>query len=196
MAWCARCDGNYQITSRVDDDFWALPTSTKTHNLQSAYVGYEAAAVLGADISTVPRCSNCYSEIEFPTATSEKEYFDMKRTRLLGHWPYSKPVEPNLPDLGVKRFIVLYVLAIMIMAIAYPSVRSEFTRLIMMLVASAGTIELGYLIFKRYLGRKYRYSEVCKEYKREVKAWQSRLNKLQLMRFSEQSYQSLKSMSL
>ena len=72
-----------------------MPATTERYNSEGDYIGYEETYGVSVNTETLPRCSNCYSVLEFPNATSKKELFYAKRDKLLKIYRNRKPVYPG-----------------------------------------------------------------------------------------------------
>jgi hypothetical protein len=93
MAYCPNCNQVVSIVAETSESYEEVRVQTDryvTHKGMDHLIGHDEGFQPVATSYTVPRCSNCYSELEFPSATSAEMYnaiiteaFDkMKRTRI------------------------------------------------------------------------------------------------------------------
>jgi len=86
MAYCPKCDAPYPIVTSTTGSSYTVPVTTEKYNSKGKYIGYEESETTEFYTITLPRCSNCYSVLEFPNATSKKEFFYALKDRLENAW--------------------------------------------------------------------------------------------------------------
>ena len=111
MAWCPKCDGNYQVVVSVKGSSKVVPVTSERYNREGDYTGYETSEMFDVRVESLPRCSNCYSVLELPNVTSREEYFYKKRELRIQTFRSRKPSKPPVPfgmnifGWGKRRYI-------------------------------------------------------------------------------------------
>lgn len=186
MAWCPKCDGDYPIVTSVTGHPVSVPTVTDRYNASGEYIGYEEGKSFRTDMQTVPRCSRCYSLLECPNATSKEEYFYAKKELVIKRWHDTQPLKKSKKeDEGAAGCVVP------VMGAAY-GIFFIYWISGSLLVSIIGGILIGIGVLMLWL-RLTTESEDGKEWNTpEMKAWQSTLDKLQSMAYSDANYERLK----
>jgi len=184
MAWCPKCDGNYQIVVSVKGSSQGVPVISERYNWKDEYIGYETGEISETDIESLPRCSNCYSVFEFPKATSKEEFFSAKLDSIIKSWRARnpKPPEPGGGFIGCMGIIVGLLLGV----IAYFIIKSPLFAAFIGLLAVVGLGKFGFWLDKPGDRRRR------EEYKNKIlKRWEGKLYELQSMEYSDESYEKL-----
>ncbi|MEM2144800.1 MAG: hypothetical protein QW279_05530 [Candidatus Jordarchaeaceae archaeon] len=103
MAYCPKCRGNYQIVVRYTTEFSSEHTKFDRYDSEDRYIGSEEGFIPVTKVESFPCCSNCYSVLQYPQITSEKDYFYLLKNKMLNKYleildRYSKIKPPTKSD--------------------------------------------------------------------------------------------------
>ena len=177
MAYCPKCKKNYPIVTSIKGSSRRVPTTTERYNSEGDYIGYEETYGVNVNTETLPRCSNCYSVLEFPNATSKEELFYAKRDEL--KCPTIKPIDP-----GSGGDIVIAVIFGGIAGIVTAALTAEIA---MGIIVGVG---VGYGVLRlrtpTHLEKK-KYEDKIIHWKKNLKI----CNELKSLTYSDKSYERL-----
>jgi hypothetical protein len=183
MPWCPKC--NELRTSYPDTrgDSVAVPTTSERYNRYGEYIGYEEGESFKTRIRTIPRCEVCNRIFECPNATSKEEYFYAKKQLLVDRLRAKKP---NSGSQKWETYLTVFIVGFIVGAVPWYFISEN---------ASAGTITgfavgIGGVILWAVVSRRKEKIR-GRSTTPEEQAWQSRLNELQSLPYTEENYRRL-----
>ena len=178
MAYCPKCEKNYPIVTSTKGSSHSVPVTAERYNSRGDYIGYEEGETYGVDIETLPRCSNCYSVLEFPNAISKEEFFYAKKNNLLKIWRKHKPVKPGLGLEGILGVVIIGGVVGVISA----TLTGEAT------IGFLVGVGVGFAALWNAIGAT---RNDLKKYEDEIAHWNKKLNELKSLTYSDENYEIL-----
>ena len=184
MAWCTLCNENREIDYRVRGDSRAVPTVSQRYSRGGEYIGYEEGEAYKTTVDSIPVCKWCGTRFEFTTAQSKEEYFYAKKQVVVDRWRATKPNSTSEEwDLIVGIFIGGFIVGLMATGLISKNWAAG--------VGIGFPVGIGAVFLWAHISdRKEKVRG--KRTTPEMQAWQSRLDELQSMSYSEQNYQAIK----
>ncbi len=203
MAYCPKCKNNYQIVTSTTGSSYNVPVTTERYNAKGDYIGYEETETYDIDIDTYPRCSNCYSVLKFPNATTKEEFeriesevFYSRKNRLLEELRAKNPVKPSLGGwigivlvYGIVGIVVGFIVGLIVegaVGAVTGNSRDISGWISFFLVLGIAGI-MGY-----YIGKED-YNNDLKKYKAEIDSIDKISSVLSPMDYTHENYEKLKS---
>jgi|GEM_PF-4396912 len=185
MPWCPVCDKVQHIYPNTTGDSVAVPTRSDRYNWHGDYIGYEEGESYKTTIRTIPTCPGCNTGFEFPAAKSKEEYFYAKKN------VWMKQLQARMASLKKETnwgciIGIGWVAAVISGFIIQYAMRNPDLAWTLALPIGVGVSVLLWKFFG--LSKEEKESDEA-----EKESLRHRLEELQAMRFSETSYQRLRS---
>ena len=183
MPWCPYCNKCTKVHYEPASETVRVPAKTVKYDPDGNVVGYDERTESLTKVYGIPRCGGvqCNRVFEFPDAGSKEAYFYALRDRMVRQWHDKKPVREFF-DLTVGGTVFVVSMGIGIWVTHFMTDSTNATVLAGFLVGIGAFI----LWVARSLRQERRNSDSP-----EMKAWQSTLDRLRSMRYSEANYQEL-----
>ena len=180
MAWCTVCNENREIDHRVRGDSRAVPTVSERYNRGGEYIGYEEGEAYKTTIESIPVCRWCGTRFEFPRAQSKEQYFNAKKQLVVDRWRAKRP-DTTSGECGTMVAIFIGGFIVGVLGTAWVASKT-WVPVIVGFAVGIGAVVLWMTIADKKEKMKGRTITP------ETQAWQSRLNELQSLPYTEANY--------
>ena len=180
MAWCTACNENREINYRIRGGSQAVPTVSERYNRGGEYIGYEEGETYKTTVDSIPVCKWCGTRFEFLRAQSKEQYFNAKKQLVVDRW-YAK--KPDSTSGECSSIVGIFIGGFVVGLIATGLISKNWAAAIGIgIPVGIGAVFLWATISDK------REKVMGRPTTPETQAWQSRLNELRSLPYTEANY--------